>query len=288
MMDDDQDEVAIESGRGRRRRTTGRFGRMVRLSRTRFLARLRNYFFAGLLVTAPITITLWIAWKVVVFFDTWLQGLLPPSYNPNLYLPFSVPGIGLLVFVLVLTGIGALAAGLIGRSIVNVGERLLARMPVIRGVYGALKQIFETVLAKQSGAFRQVVLFEYPRRGVWCMGFVSGRTEGEIQNLTEDEVLNVFLPTTPNPTSGFLLFVPRQDLVFLTMTVEEGVKMVVSGGIVTPPDRRSDILKAVPVTGLRGADERAAADEARARARAERRSAEDGGRLAASVHPERK
>lgn len=271
-MDGGQDEAVVEPERGRR--TSSRLGRIVRISRTRFLARLRNYFFAGLLVTAPITITLWIAWEVVVFFDGWLQGMLPPSYNPNLYLPFSVPGIGLLVFLVVLTMIGALAAGLIGRSIVHIGERLLARMPVIRGIYGALKQIFETVLAKKSGAFRQVVLFEYPRRGVWCMGFVSGKTEGEIQNLTEDEVLNVFLPTTPNPTSGFLLFVPRQDLIFLGMTVEEGVKMVVSGGIVTPPDRRPDVARAMPVTGLRGATERAAADETGARLRTGRRSVE--------------
>src|SRR5690606_29120695 len=123
MTDGDRDETTAEI-RGRRR-AAGRFGRMVRVSRTRFLARLRNYFFAGLLVTAPITITLWIAWEVVVFFDSWFQGLLPPSYKPDFYLPFDVPGIGLLVFLVVITTIGALAAGLIGRSIVNVGERLL-------------------------------------------------------------------------------------------------------------------------------------------------------------------
>lgn len=114
----------------------------------------------------------------------------------------------------------------------------MARMPIIRNVHSALKQILETVLAQQSKAFRQVVMIEYPRRGIWAIGFLTGDTVGEVQNLTEDDTLNVFLPTTPNPTSGFLLFVPRADCHVLSMTVEEGIKMVVSGGIVTPPDRR--------------------------------------------------
>ncbi|MGB1548340.1 MAG: DUF502 domain-containing protein [Alphaproteobacteria bacterium] len=142
------------------------------------------------------------------------------------------------VFVAI-TLIGALTAGFFGRFIVKYGERVLARMPVVRSIYGALKQIFEAVLTHSSTAFRKVVLIEYPRRGTWVLGFITGETKGEIQNLTKETVINVFLPTTPNPTSGFLLFVPAEDVYELTMTVEEGIKMVVSGGIVTPPDRRS-------------------------------------------------
>ena len=142
--------------------------------------------------------------------------------------------------------VGYLAAGLMGRTLIRAGERLLNRMPVVRTVYGALKQIFETVLAHKATAFRQVVLVEYPRRGLWCLAFVSGKTEGEVQNLNEDELVNIFLPTTPNPTSGFLLFVPRRDLTPLSMTVEEGIKMVVSGGIVTPPDRRPEEERSIP------------------------------------------
>jgi uncharacterized membrane protein len=118
-------------------------------------------------------------------------------------------------------------------------------MPVIRSVYGAIKQIFETILSNHSDAFREVVLFEYPRRGAWAMGFITGKTEGEIQDSTEDEVVNVFLPTTPNPTWGYLLFLPKRELVILSMTVEEGIKMVVSGGIVTPPDRRPEHEKGI-------------------------------------------
>tara|TARA_Y100000814_G_scaffold173857_1_gene127043 strand:- start:3279 stop:3728 length:450 start_codon:yes stop_codon:yes gene_type:complete len=112
-------------------------------------------------------------------------------------------------------------------------------MPVVRSIYSAIKQIFETVLAQQSNAFREAVLVEYPRRGIWAIGFITGTTKGEVQNLTEEETVNIFLPTTPNPTSGFLLFVPKSDVVPLGMSVEEAVKMVISGGIVTPPDRRS-------------------------------------------------
>jgi uncharacterized membrane protein len=206
--------------------------------RPRLSARLRAYFFAGVLVAAPIGITIWLAWSVVNWIDQSVLPFIPAKYNPETYLPFSLPGIGLVVLVVFLTLIGAVTAGMIGRMIVGYGERLLGRMPVIRSVYGAVKQIFETVLAQKSTAFREVVLIEYPRIGMWAFGFVTGRTEGEIQELTEDEVVNVFLPTTPNPTSGYLLFVPRKDVIPLHMSVEEGIKMVVSGGIVTPPDRR--------------------------------------------------
>jgi uncharacterized membrane protein len=128
-----------------------------------------------------------------------------------------------------------LTAGLAGRTLVRLGERLLSRMPVVRGVYGTLKQIFETVLAQKSRSFREVVLVEYPRRGVGAIGFVTGPTSGEIQACSGEELVNVFVPTTPNPTSGFLLFVPRSDLIHLDMSVEDGIKMVISGGIVGPP-----------------------------------------------------
>ncbi len=139
---------------------------------------------------------------------------------------------------MVLILIGWLTAGFMGRLFLRISERILRRMPVISGIYGAIKQIFETVLKKQSNAFREAVLVEYPRRGMWAIAFITGRTEGEVQNTIEEEVINIFLPTTPNPTSGFLLFIPRKDLVPLNMPVDEAIKMVISGGIVTPPDRR--------------------------------------------------
>lgn len=216
--------------------------------RVRVSVRLRGYFLAGILVTAPIAITIYVAWLFINVIDGWITPLIPYKYNPATYLPFELPGLGIVILIVALTIIGALTRGLLGRWVVHTGERVLARMPVVRNVYSALKQIFETVLAQQSRAFREAVLVEYPRRGIWAIGFITGRTEGEVQNLTEEEVVNVFLPTTPNPTSGFLLFVPRKDLVHLSMTVEEAIKMVISGGIVTPPDRRPKEVQEVPQT----------------------------------------
>lgn len=132
--------------------------------------------------------------------------------------------------------VGWFAKNFLGRLIINISENIVHRLPVIRAVYKAIKQIFETVMTSQSQAFREVVMFEYPRQGSWALGFVTGVTKGEVQRLTDTEVVNVFLPTTPNPTSGYLLFLPRKDLVFMKMSVEEGIKMIVSGGIITPPD----------------------------------------------------
>ena len=213
---------------------------------------LRGYFFAGVLITAPLGITFYLAWLFINWVDDTITPLLPPAYNPETYLPFGVPGLGLLIVCIVMTFIGATTAGMLGRFLLRTSERVLSRMPVIRCVYSALKQIFETVLSRQSDAFREVVLFEYPRRGSWALGFITGKTEGEIQSSTEDEVVNVFLPTTPNPTSGYLLFLPRRELVILSMTVEEGIKMVISGGIVTPPDRRTLEEQTVKVAAADG------------------------------------
>lgn len=212
--------------------------RLAKRQKGRFRRHIRGYFLAGVLVTAPIGITFYISWLLIRWVDAQVTPLLPPAYNPETYLPFAIPGLGLVIVFIVLTFIGWSTAGLLGRLWTRVSEHFLGRMPVIRSVYGAVKQIIETILQQQSTAFRDVVLFEYPRRGSWALGFITGQTQGEVQNLTADDVVNVFLPTTPNPTSGYLLFIPKRELVVLDMTVEEGIKMVVSGGIVTPPDRR--------------------------------------------------
>lgn len=222
-----------------RARARRRFG-------TSFGARIRGYFLAGVLVTAPIAITGWVAWAFINLVDETITPLIPAQYNPETYLPFSIPGLGLLVLLIMLTLIGSMTAGLLGRYLVRTGEGLLNRMPVIRSVYNATKQIFETVLAQQSQAFREAVLVEYPRRGIWAIGFITGTTKEEVQNLTAEETVNIFLPTTPNPTSGFLLFVPRKDVVHLDMAVEDAIKMVISGGIVTPPDQRPESVKRTP------------------------------------------
>lgn len=206
--------------------------------RARILLRMRNYLIAGVLVTAPIGLTVWFSWLFVTWIDDRVMPLVPSVYNPETYLPFTLPGLGLFIVLIGLIMIGALTANLLGRTFLRTSERVLDRMPIIRGIHATIKQVFETVLSHQSDAFRQVVLVEYPRRGIWAIGFLTGETLGEVQNLTAEKVLNIFLPTTPNPTSGFLLFVPEEDVVVLDMTVEEGIKMVMSGGIVTPVDKR--------------------------------------------------
>jgi uncharacterized membrane protein len=205
-------------------------------SRHRVVERFRAYFFAGILVTGPALLTLYLTWVFIDFIDGAVRWLLPDRYNPATYL--HVPGLGLVIGVVTLTAIGALTAGYAGRLLVRLSERILARMPVIRSVYGAMKQIFETVLAKQSNTFREAVLVEFPRRGMWTIAFITARIEGEVRDLSGTDPVSVYVPTTPNPTSGYLVFVPRSEVIVLSMTVEEAIKMVISGGIVTPPDRR--------------------------------------------------
>ena len=196
--------------------------------------KIRGYFLTGIIVTAPIGLTFYVSLLFIGFIDSKVRNIIPVKYHYDNILPFEVPGIGLLIVFIMLTFIGFLTAGIIGRYIIKLGERIIARLPIIRSVYGALKQIFESVLKTSSKSFREVVLIEYPRKGIWAIGFITGDTQGEVQETSKDELVNVFLPTTPNPTSGFLLFVPRKDLRVLNMNVEEGIKMVISGGIVTP------------------------------------------------------
>jgi uncharacterized membrane protein len=207
-------------------------------SRLRLADRLRAYFFAGILITGPIALTFYLTWIFVHFIDQSVSELLPARYNPATYLPFYIPGLGLVIAIVGLTFIGAITTGVVGRILVRTSDRILARMPVVRGIYGAVKQIFETVLAKQSNTFREVVLVEFPRREMWTIAFVTARPDGELQEHAGPNAISIFIPTTPNPTGGYLVFVKRSDVIPLGMTVEEGIKLVVSGGIVTPAERR--------------------------------------------------
>ena len=197
-------------------------------------AQLRTYFLAGVLVTAPFAVTIYLAWALIDFIDTRIKPLIPKQYNPETYLPFGVPGVGVIFLVVALTLIGYLAAGLLGRYFVRWGERILARMPIVRSIYGATKQIVETVFSQSSMAFRQVVLIEYPRRGIWTIGFVVGEPGDLVQHHIDQPVVSVMVPTTPNPTSGFLLFVPAAEVKKLDISVEDGMKMILSIGMVSP------------------------------------------------------
>jgi uncharacterized membrane protein len=199
------------------------------------MERLRAWFIAGILVTGPLALTLYLVWAFIHFIDDTVGGLSPRQYNPATYVP--IPGLGLVVAVVGLTILGALTAGYVGRIFLRLSERIMARMPVVRSIYGAAKQIFETVLAKQSNTFREVVLAEWPRPGMWTIAFVTVQPEGEIREHVGPDTVAIYVPTTPNPTSGYLMFVRRRDLLTLPMSVEEGVKFVLSGGIVAPPAR---------------------------------------------------
>ena len=211
-------------------------------------ARLRNYFLTGLIVCAPLAITAYIAWSFVGWVNSWVKPYLPNAYNPDNYLPFAVPGFGLIVALLLITLVGFLTANFIGRAIIRYGEHLLSRLPMVRGVYKALKQIFETVLSNKSEMFRTVGLVEYPRKGVWSLVFVAGEKDTEINAVLDkegDPLIGVFMPCTPNPTTGFLMYVYKSEIVMLDMTIEDGAKLIVSAGLVAPEYKR----KVVTVDG---------------------------------------
>jgi uncharacterized membrane protein len=199
------------------------------------MATLRTYFLTGIIVVAPLAITAYVVWSFVSFVDDLVTPLLPEIYNPRTYLPFDVPGVGVVVGAFALTVIGFLAANLLGRTLVHAGERVLARMPVVSSIYGALKQVFETLLGSRAQSFRQVALVEFPRRGAYSIAFVTAEGVSEVsRKLGEHDLLTLYVPTALNPTSGYMIFVPRRDAIMLDMTVEEGMKLVISGGVVQP------------------------------------------------------
>ena len=200
----------------------------------RFLGFLRSNFFAGLFVVLPITITVVLIRFLLEFLDAAATSLFPANYQLSNFIRYDIFGIEILVGAFVLIVIGILTKNFLGAKLMKWLESLVKSIPGVRGIYGAIKQIIETVTMSNSESFREVVLIEYPRKGLWAIGFVTGKTKGEVQRLRDEELVNVFLPTTPNPTSGFLLFVPKKDIHQLHMTVDQGIKMVISAGIVTP------------------------------------------------------
>lgn len=201
-------------------------------------ARIRRNFLTGIVVTAPIVITLWTTWWVLTFIDKAVTKILPAELNPNALLPFSIPGIGLIIAVTFFITVGWFARNFLGRMIIRFSEYIVARMPIVNTMYNAIKQVFELTMGAHSKAFRDVVLFQYPHPNSWTIGFVTGVTQGEIQSVGGgSEVLNIYIPVTPT-TAGFVVFVPKKDVIYLSMSVEDAVKLIASGGIVTPPDNR--------------------------------------------------
>ncbi|MFT4794665.1 MAG: putative membrane protein [Paracoccaceae bacterium] len=234
--------------------TTNKGQRPAKKRRTSLGARWRANFLTGLVIVAPVLLTVYLLWGVITFIDAKIVPWVPAIYNPSTYLNWDVPGFGVLVFLIFTAVVGTLTKNLFGRQLILIAEGWVDRMPLVRSVYNALKQIIETVLSQSQTSFQQACLVEYPRKGIWAVAFVSTQAKGEVSEkcgAPGQDLMSVFLPTTPNPTSGFLLFVPREDIVPLDMTVEEAAKLVISAGLVTPPTVEEKALAAKRAAALR-------------------------------------
>jgi uncharacterized membrane protein len=200
------------------------------------MAALRRYLIAGVLVWVPLGVTLLIiSWMVNLIDQTLL--LLPEHWRPDYLLGIHIPGLGVVLTLVVVIGTGIVMRHFFGFHLVGMGERLLARIPVVRGIYGAVKQVAETMFSGSGQSFNKVVLVRYPHRDSWTMGFLTGESAGEVRRRTGRDLVNVFVPTTPNPTSGFFLLVPREEVIELDMSVDDGLKMLLSIGVVQPKDK---------------------------------------------------
>ena len=204
-------------------------------SQTGPFGRLRNYFLTGLIVAGPLAVTIWLIWSFINWVDGVVRPLIPPAYRPETYLPWPIPGTGLVVAIFALTLLGFLTANLVGRTLVGWGEGLLSRMPIVRPIYKTMKQIFETLFSKEGSSFRTVALVEFPAPGMWSLVFLSQPQGGDVAaKLPQGEHVSVFLPCTPNPTTGFFFFVKRSDLIELDITVENAMTLLISAGMVQP------------------------------------------------------
>ena len=205
---------------------------------------MRRYLIAGLLVWVPLGVTFLVVRAVVGFLDKILL-LLPAAYQPDNFLGFHIPGLGVILAVLFVVVTGVAVANLLGKRLVAGWESLLARIPIVRNLYAGVKQIMEAVLATDGQSFRKVLLVEYPRKGVWSLAFLTSNSLEEVQEKTPEQVVSIFVPTTPNPTSGFVVMVPEKDVIELDMTVEEGLKMIISMGVVVPPLVKNKLVDSV-------------------------------------------
>jgi uncharacterized membrane protein len=209
-------------------------------------ARLRNYFLTGVIVAGPLAVTAYIVWWIITTVDGMVKPLVPSAYLPDNYLPFRVPGYGLVVAFVGLTLLGFLTANLVGRSLLRLGEVVLNRMPLVRGVYKTFKQIFETIFSQSGTSFRKVGLVQYPAKGMWSIVFISSEPSAEVATrLPGADYISVFLPCTPNPTTGFYFFLPRDEVIELPIPVEEGAKLIMSAGLIQPGDQRPKLEPAV-------------------------------------------
>jgi uncharacterized membrane protein len=205
-------------------------------SHTGVMGRLRNYFLTGLVVAGPVAITLWLTWWFVTWVDGLVRPFVPIAYRPETYLPFGLPGSGLIVAVVALTLLGFLTANLIGRSLVDLGERFLGRIPAVRAIYRAMKQVFETLFSGKGSSLRRVGLVEFPSPGMWSIVLISQAPSADVARSLpgQEEHISVFLPCAPNPTTGFFFYVPKNKIIEVEMTAEDAATLIMSAGVVQP------------------------------------------------------
>jgi len=218
---------------------------------------LRNSFLTGVVIATPITVTIVLIRSFVGFVDRVVKPLIPTRYNPETYLPgdFTIPGLGVVIAVFLLTILGAFAANIFGRSLISLGERIVEGVPLVRNVYSAIKQIAETVFTGKKNSFKDVVLIEYPMNGLYVVAFVTADGNEALQERISPDVIALFVPTTPNPTSGFLLYTPRANTIPVDMSVEEAAKLIISFGMVTPDKLPDDVKETLPPEVLGDAPE---------------------------------
>ena len=201
-----------------------------------FGSRVRTYFLTGLIVAGPIAITAWLIWSFVTWVDDLVRPFIPVAYRPETYLPIKIPGFGLIIAFLALTVLGFLTANLVGRTLFEIGETVLERVPIVRPIYRGLKQVFETLFSKSGSTFRTVGLVEFPAPGMWSLVFLSTPPGADITTLlpSEEEYVSAFMPCTPNPTTGFFFYVLRRDIIELDISVEDSAKLLMSAGMIQP------------------------------------------------------
>jgi len=201
----------------------------------------KKYFITGLLVVVPLYITIYILAVIVNYMDAILEYL-PDSLHPDIYLPFHIPGIGVIFTIVAIFLVGLLTTNLLGKKLVEIGEGILVKIPFFRGIYKPIKQFIETFFVSGYSGFRKAVLIEFPSKGIYSIGFVTGIASGEVQTKTAEKVVNVFLPTTPNPTTGFYILIPEKDVIPLDMSVEDAFKLIITGGMVGPESSRKEAV----------------------------------------------
>jgi len=223
--------------------------------------RLRTYFLTGVVIAGPVAITVYLTWWFIASVDAWVKPVIPAVYLPETYLPFAIPGFGLIVAFFMLTVLGFLTANLVGRTLLDFSERLLDQMPVVRGLYKGMKQIFETVFSQSGTSFKKVGLVQYPAKGMWSVVLISADPKGDLAaSLPEKrEYVGVFLPCAPNPTTGFFFYLPKADVIEIAMTPDEAAKLVMSAGLIQPETQRK--LAAAADKGVAAAGKDAAAKD---------------------------